>query len=91
MSEQADVAEVAVVLSDPPLPPEAAIHSWGEKARRILASDWLAAVKAEAWDEGHEAGMQDETDAYWGTDLDGTRNPYRAAQVAPSRVPSEES
>ena len=35
-------------------------------------------LKAEAWDEGWEAGSDDETDSYWGPRSVTTPNPYRS-------------
>ena len=48
--------------------------------------DWLdqrnrkvmARLLAEAWDEGYDAGTEDESDAYWGHLDSGTTNPYRS-------------
>jgi hypothetical protein len=55
MSEQTEGAEVerevgalAAVLSDPPLSPELAVHPWGEKAERVLRSEWYAQQVAAA-------------------------------------------
>lgn len=65
---------------------EAALDAWGgcpvgasPKAQitRILeaAAPYL---KAEAWDEGWDAGSSDETDSYWGPSAVTTPNPYRS-------------
>jgi hypothetical protein len=74
------VAALAAALSDPPLPPDQAIHAWGEKARRVLASGWLADTKAAAWDEGyvagHTFGHESAQDTYDGPSDDPTVNPY---------------
>jgi hypothetical protein len=50
----------------------------------------IAAAQAEAWDEGYVA-LADDLDLTAGMPADRTPNPYRAAQLAPSRVPGEES
>jgi hypothetical protein len=47
----------------------------------------IAAAQAEAWDQGRAAGSRDVA----ARADDWTPNPYRAAQVAPSRVPGEET
>jgi hypothetical protein len=49
----------------------------------------IVAAQAEAWDEGWAARAQTRTPFLSAVHLDG--NPYRAAQVAPSRVPGEET
>ena len=38
---------------------------------------WLAGIKADAWDEGYDAGSADQSDAYWLAGVsDDTPNPY---------------
>lgn len=45
-------------------------------ADELLGSEWLRAVKAEAWDEGHRCGFSDAQDAARHI-IHGEHNPYR--------------
>lgn len=91
MSEQADRDALAEVLASRSHEPREPFPHEYLAADLILDSDWLAQrdrrVRAEAWDEGYEAGRDDELFDQRGlsTDSDAHEyphaNPYRADQI----------
>ena len=62
--------------------------AWLDELRAILASDWLAqrdaAVRAEVWDDGYDAGHTDAR-AVQPTYPEPTCNPYRARTTGGDR------
>lgn len=53
MEFQSDVTILGEIIGNrPPLD-----DNEYDDARRVLRSDWLAKVKADAWDEGHSAAL----------------------------------
>lgn len=52
-----------------------------------VLNEQIVAAQTEAWDEGWEYGGALTNDAFG---AEKAHNPYRAAQLAPARVPSEE-